>query len=320
MLPARLILEMLCGALLLLVGNVVLGQDFPTKPIRIVTAAVGGGNDFQARIIAPGISGPLGHPVIVENRTSGIIAAEVVAKAPPDGYTLHVAGGALWLTPLLRQSPYDVVRDFSPIIQTVREVFVVAVHPSLPVKSIKELIALAKAKPGELNYASDTTGARSHLSAEIFKSMAGVKIERIAYKGGATAITALLGGEVHVAIFDAVLIMPLAKSGKLRALAVTSASPSALVPGLPTVASAGLTGYDSVGMTGFFAPAKTPAPIINRLNMEISRVLNLPDVKEKFVNSSLEIIGGSPEQLAAAVKLDMSTMGKAIKDAGIKVE
>ena len=319
MLSRRFVAGIVCLTLMALSARVVFGQNYPIKPIRIVTAAVGGGNDFQSRIIAPVISDALGQPVIVENRTSGIIAAEVSAKAPPDGYTLHVAGGGLWLTPLLRKAPYDVVRDFSPISLTVREVFVIAVHPSLPVKSIKELIALAKARPGELNYSSDATGARSHLSQEIFKSMAGVDIVRVAYKGGATAVTALIAGEVQMTIFDAVLIMPHMKSGKLRGLAVTSAEPSALVPGLPTIAAT-LPGYESVGMTGVFAPTKTPVAIINRLNQEIVRALKLPDVRDRFVNAGLEIVASSPEQLAAAVKLDMSTISKAIKDAGIKVE
>jgi tripartite-type tricarboxylate transporter receptor subunit TctC len=295
------------------------GQDYPYRPIRIVTAAVGGGNDFQARIVGPGIASTLGQPVIVENKTGGVIAAEIAAKAPPDGYTLHIAGGALWLTPLLQKAPYDVNRDFAPISLMVREVFVLAVHPSVPVKSVQELIALAKARPGELNYGSDSTGARSHLSTEIFKSMAGVNIVRVAYKGGSTAITGAIGNEVQMVIFDAAIVMPQAKAGKLRALAVTSLDPSALVPGLPTIASAGLAGYESVGMTGIFVPAKTPSAIVGRLNREIVRVLNLPETREKYVNAGLEIIASSPEALAAAVKSDAGRMEKAIREAGIKV-
>jgi tripartite-type tricarboxylate transporter receptor subunit TctC len=295
----------------------VCAQSYPSKPIRIVTAAAGGGNDFQSRIIAPVISAALGQQVLVENRT-GPIAAEIVAKSPPDGYTLHVAGGALWLTPLLQKAPYDVVRDFTPITMTVREMFILAVHPSLPVKSVKELVALAKARPGELNYASDATGSRSHLSTEIFKSMAGANVVRIAYKGGAAATAALISGEVQMAIFDAAILLAHAKTGKLRALAVTSAEPSALVPGLPTLSASGLPGYDSVGMTGFFAPIRTPAAIITRLHQEIVRALNSADVRERFTSAGLEIIASTPEQLAAAVQADVSNLVKAIKAAGIK--
>ena len=294
------------------------GQDYPSKPIRILTSAAGGGSDFTARQIAQGISGPLGQPVVVDNRGGGIIAAEVVSKSPPDGYALTVQGAALWIVPFLQKAPYD-VSDFSPIVQTERIVFIVAVHPSLPVKSVKELIALAKARPGELNYASVSIGGSTHLAVELFKSMAGVDIVHIPYKGAATAVPALLSGDVQLMIFDTGVLGPHIKLGKLRGLAVTSAQPSALFPALPTVAASGLSGYETVGMTGLFAPAKTPATIIDRLNQEIVRALNKPEVKERFLNAGLEIVGNSPEQFAATMKADMAKMGKVIKDAGIKV-
>ena len=181
-------------------AGVVCGQDYPNKPVRIVTSTAGGANDFTARQIAQAISGLLSQPVIVENRGTGLQSAEIVAKALPDGYTLLVASGALWVSPLLLKAPYDAVRDFSPITQLERQVQVVTVHPSMPVKSVKDLIALAKAKPGELNYGSGPTGTSTHLAAELFKSMTGTNIVRVPYAGGAAALIDLIGGRVQVGV------------------------------------------------------------------------------------------------------------------------
>ena len=321
MLILPFVVRMFPLGLMVLGAGVVSGQDYPNKPIRIVTAAAGGGSDFMARQVAQGISGPLGQPVIGENRGGGIIPVDYVSKAPPDGYTLLVQGAVAWVAPLLlRKAPYDMVRDFSPLSLLVKEVYLVAVHPSLPVKSVRELIALAKTRPGELNYSSSIAGGSGHLAGELFRSMAGVNIVHVPYKGTAASITALISGEVQLTITDAGLMTPHVKSGKLRALAVTSAEPSALVPGLPTAAASGLPGYEAVGRTGIWAPAKTPAAIIERLNQEIVRVLNLPDVKERFFNAGVEPVGSSPEQFAAIVKADIAKLGKLIKDAGIKVE
>jgi tripartite-type tricarboxylate transporter receptor subunit TctC len=312
---------MLSVGMMVLGAGVVSGQEYPNKPIRIVTTAPGGGGDFVSRIIAEGISGPLGQPVIVDNRATGLVASEFVSKAPPDGYTLTVAGGAFWILPLLlRKAPYDVVRDFSPISLLVREVNVVVVVPSLPVNSITELIALAKKKPGALNYASTGVGGTDNLATELFKSMAGVNIVHVPYKGTAPGIAGLLGGEVQMAITDSGNVAAHVKSGRLKALAVTTAEPSTLVPGLPTVAASGLPGYEMVGMTSIFAPAKTPVAIIKRLNQEIVRVLNLPSVRERFFNSGVEVVGSSPEQLAATVDSEIAKDGKIIRDAGIKVD
>ena len=299
-------------------AGMVSSQDYPNKPIRIVTAAAGGGSDFTARLIAQGISGPLGQPVIVDNRTA-IQASEAGSKAPPDGYTLLVAGGVLWTTPLLQKTPYD-VSDFSPLSLLVREVSVVAVHPSVPAKSIKEFIALAKTRPGELNYGSGATGGLTHLAVELFNSMAGIKTVRVAYKGIAPTITAVVSGEVQMTINDAGAIAPHVKSGKLRTLAVTSAEPSALAPGLPTVAASGLPGYEATGMTGIFAPTKTPGAIVSRLNQEIVRFLNRAEVKERFLSAGAEVVASSPEQFSATIKFDIAKWGKVIKDAGIKTE
>jgi len=300
-------------------ARVGLAQDYPSKPIRILTTTAGGGNDVATRQIAQAISGPLGQPVIVENRTS-FLATEAASKAPPDGYTLLVNGGSTWLTPLLQKAPFDVARDFSPISLLLREVNVFVVHPSVPAKSIKELIALAKAKPGQLNYSSASIGGASHLGAELFKSMADVNIVHVPYKGNAATITALISGEVQLGIIDAGVAAMHSKSGKLRALAVTSAMPSVLAPELPAVAAGGLPGYELVGSAGMWAPVKTPMAIIDRLNQEIVRFLRQPDVKERFLKTSVEVVGSSPEEFAAFIKSDMARMGKVIKDAGIKAD
>jgi tripartite-type tricarboxylate transporter receptor subunit TctC len=258
MLKPRVVVAMLSTAAIVLGVSAAYGQDYPNKPIRLVASTAGGGGDFTARLIAPGLAPALGQPVIVDNRSGSVLASEAAAKAPPDGYTLLVIGSSLWVTPLLQKVPYDVVRDFSPVSAIAREVGLVAVHPSLPVKSIKDLIALAKARPGELNYSFASPGSSSHLGAQLFTSLAGINIVGIPYKGNGPAATALIGGEVQLLITDVGLLMPHARSGKLRALAVTSATPTTLAPGMPTVAASGLPGYEATTMTGLLAPAKTP--------------------------------------------------------------
>ena len=304
-----------------LVGMVIPGagtvsaQDYPNRPIRIVTGSVGGGSDFTSRQIASGISGPLGQPVIVENRAS-IIASEVVSKAPPDGYTLLVGGAGVWLTPLSQKMNYDMA-DFAPLSLISRDVNILVVHPSVPVKSVKELIALAKARPGELNYSASLGTAL--LASELFKSMAGVRMVHIPYKGAGPAITALVSGEAQLTINEAGLLAPHVKSGKARALAVTSATPSTLTPGLPTVAQSGVPGYEWVGMTHLLAPAKTPAAIVNRLNQEIVRFLNRAEVKARFLSAGTEIVASSPEELATIIKSDIDRITRLIRDAGLKL-
>ena len=300
-------------------AGVTSAQDYPSKTIRIIAGTAGGGSDLAARVIAQGISGPLGQPVIVDNRGAAVVAAEAGSKAPPDGYTLLVAGSGIWLFPLLQKAPYDVVRDFSPLSLISREVNIVAVHPSLPVKSVGELIALAKARPGQLNF-SGTASGTIFLAGALFRSMAGVNIVNVPYKGTTPALTALLNGEVQLTILDTGLLATHVKSGKLRALAVTSATPSALTPGLPTVSASGLPGYEWIGMTLIFAPAETPAAIISRLNSEIVRALNMAEAKERLLNFGSEVIASSPGQLAAAMKSDMVKMEKVIKDSGIRID
>ena len=317
MLHLRSVLLILPVGLALSTG-VVFGQDYPNKPIRMITASPGGGSDFVARVVSQEIAGPLGQPVIVDNR-GGIIPGEIVAKASPDGYTLLVDSASFWIAPLLQQIPYDVVKEFSPITLVTSSPIILVLHPSVPVKSVKELITLAKAKPGHLNYGSGASGASSHLAPELFKSMAGVNIVRITYKGSGPAVAALVAGEVQLMVASAPSVAPHLKSGKLRALAVTSAKPSPLFPGLPPIAET-LPGYETVTNTGVFAPAKTPAAVIKRLNQEMVRVLNRSDVKEKFFNAGSEVVASSPEQFAASVKAEIAMWGKLIREAGIKAD
>jgi tripartite-type tricarboxylate transporter receptor subunit TctC len=313
----RSVLSLVPTGLAVLSGGVVSGQEFPNKVIRIVASNPGGSTDFTARLLATGISNSLGQPVIVENRPP-VGAIELVAKAPADGYTLFVSSGTVWILPLLQSVSWDVVRDFSPISQLGREVLVVAVHPSIPVKSVRELIALAKARPGELNFGA-STGGTSYLATQLLKSMAGINVVWVPYKGSAAALTALLGGEVQLTVSDVGLVMPHAKTGRLRPLAVTSAEPSALTPGLPTVAET-VSGYQSGGLITMFAPGKTPASIINRLNLEIVRFVNRPEVRTQFLGNAVEVVGSSPEQFAATIKSEIAKWGKVIKDAGIKLD
>jgi tripartite-type tricarboxylate transporter receptor subunit TctC len=245
---------------------------------------------------------------------------ELVAKAPADGYTLLLASSSLWLSHFLRDNVAWDVRDYAPITLLVSSPNIVAVHPSLPVRSIKELIALAKAKPGALNYSSGQAGASSHLAGELFKAGAGVNIVRIAYKGQGPAMLALVTGEAQLSFANAASAMPFVKTGKIRGLAVTTAQPSVLAPGLPTVSSSGLPGYESKAMLGMFAPARTPSPVVEQLNTHIVRTLNSSDVKQRLFDSGAEVIASSPAELAAAMKSEMATTGKLIRQVGIRAD
>ena len=310
--------EILLLCLLAFSARAVLAQEYPVKPIHIMTGSIGGGNDSVSRLIAPALSASLGQPVIVDNRPP-LIATETAAKFAPDGYNLLVHGGAVWILPLLQKVSYDVQRDFAPLTQISRDAFILAVHPSVPVKSVKELIALAKAKPGQLNYSATSPGGSVSLSGALLKSMAGINIVAVPYTGNGPALTGLLSGETQLMVLEVGLIMPHVKSGKLKALGVTSAEPSALAPGMPTVAATGLAGYEAVGMTVMFVPAKTPPAIIARLNQEVVRFLNRPEVKERFLNAGSEVVASTPEQFAATMKADFARWEKVIKDLGLKV-
>jgi tripartite-type tricarboxylate transporter receptor subunit TctC len=308
----------LSGAIMLVWPEVVSGQNYPSKPIRLVTTAAGGGNDFIARIVAQGIAVPLGQQVVVDNRGGSFIPPQVVSQAPPDGYSLLFSSNSLWVIPLLQKTPYDIVADFSPIVMTTRSPNIVVVHPSLPVTSIKELIALAKAKPGVINYGSSGIGTSLHLAAELFKAQAQINIVHVPYKSTSLSLTDLLANQVQLMFTSIAGAAPHVKTGKLRALAITSIEPSALDPNLPTVAASGLPGYEVTPMEGILAPANTPTAIIRRLNQEIVRVVNQPEIKDKLLASGSEVVGSSPEQFAAAIKAEMNRMGKIIKDAGIR--
>ena len=292
-------------------------QDYPVKPVRLLASTAGGGTDFAARVLAQGLSSGMGQPVIVENRAA-FNSIDAVSKSAPDGYTLLVMGIPVWLTPFLQDNvPWDPVRDFQPVTTLTRQVTILIVHPSVPANTIKELIDLAKAKPGQLNYGSGGTGTSSHLSAELFKSMAGVDITRINYKGAADAVTALLGGQIQVMFGNPSSAAVHAKSGRVRALAVSSMQPSGLYPGLPPVAAT-LPGYELVEILGLLAPAKTPMAIVNRWNGATGRLLNSPELKEKFLSSGSEVATGSPEAFAAAISSDMTKFGKVIRDARLQ--
>jgi tripartite-type tricarboxylate transporter receptor subunit TctC len=305
-------------ALMLLAATTALGQEFPSKVIRIITSEPASTTDIVARIVAKGLNSSLGQPVIVENR--GSMGADIVAKAAPDGHTLLFYGSSVWVQPILRKMPYDAEKDLVAISTGMRQAIVLLVHPSLPVKSVKELISLAKARPGQLNYSAGTTGATPHLAMELFKHQAGVDILRINYKGTGPAVNGLLGGETQIMFTGAGSVMSShVKSGRLRALAVTTSKPNPLTPGLPTVAS-GLPGYEFLSVTGFFSPTKTPVSIVNILSREIVRILTDPKINEMLFESGVLAIGSSPEEFAAIVNADIARWREMIKDAAISGE
>jgi len=316
----RFILAMFSIVIVVLGSGTVPAQDYPNKPIRIVTAAAGGGGDFTTRIVAKGVSDGVGWPIVVENRAGGLLAIETVAKAPPDGYILLVDSLGFLIGPLLQKTFYDPVTDFTPVALATSSPNILVVHPSLGVKSVKELIALAKARPGQLNYGSTGGGGISQLTGELFKSMAGVNIVHVPYKAAAQALTDVISGQVQLMFAATGPAVAHIESGRLRALAVTSGRPSALLPGLPTVAASGLPGYEAASMFGIFAPAKTPEPIVRRLNQEIVRALNRPDVKDRFLSAGIETVGGSPEEFAGKIKSEIAKWDKVIKEASIKVD
>jgi tripartite-type tricarboxylate transporter receptor subunit TctC len=306
---------------LALIACPAVAQPYPTRPVRFVTAEVGAGGDFVSRMVALPLTERFGQQVIVDNRGgSGVIAFDIVAKAQADGYTLLVYDSAFWLLPFLQKVNYDPVKDFAPITLATTTPLLLVVNPAVPVRTIKDLVALAKARPGTLNYASGVTGSATHLPAELFKNMTGVDIVRIAYKGGGPALNAILGGEAQVMFATASGAGPQVQAGRLRALAVTSAQPSALFPDLPTVAASGLPGYDAASTMCFFAPARTPDALVRQLNREIVQVLNRAEIKERFFKSGAEVVASSPEHLAKMMAADRAVMGKVIREAGIKAQ
>lgn len=303
----------LLGCMLAIASAAAGAQQYPVKPVRIVTTVPGGSLDLTARLLAPKLTERLGQQVIVDNR-GGVLSMELVAKAPPDGYAILLASGSLWISQFVRDNvSWDALRDYAPISLLVTSPNVLVVHPSLPVKNVRQLIALAKARAGELNYSSGQSGSSSHIAGELFNHMAGVKIVRVAYKGQGPSMLALITGETQLSFPNAASATPFMKSGKVRALAVTTASPSPLAPGLPTVAASGLPGYESRAILGMFAPARTPAAIIEQLNAAIGHALAAPDVKQRLFDSGAEPIPGPPSELTAAIKSEMASTGKVMQ-------
>jgi len=301
-------------------ASVVHAQIFPSKPVRIVTTVPGGSLDLTARVIAPALAERLAQPVVVDNR-GGVLSMELVAKAPADGHTLLLASASLWLAPYLRGNvAWDPLRDYAPVSMLVTSPNVIVVHPSLPVRSLTQLVALAKARPGELNYSSGQTGASAHLAGELFRHMAGVNIVRIAYKGQGPAMVSLMSGETQLSFPNAAAVAPFLKTGKIVGLAVTAAQPSALAPGLPTAAAAGLPGYESRAILGMFAPAKVPGAIVEQLASEINRVLSGNEVKQRLFDTGSEVVAGLPADLSAAMRTEMAVTGKMIKALGIRAD
>ena len=290
-------------------------QNYPVRPIRIVTSPAGGGNDFPARLIARALTGSLGQQVVVDNRAT-ILIADIVRQAPPDGYTLLVTGSAHWIGPLIDKVTYDPVRDFAPITLIDRAPSVLVVHPSMPLKSVKQLIALAKARPGEMNFSVGGPGTSGHLGAILFNHMAGVNIVSVPYKGAAPALTAVMSGEVHAMFGSAGSVAPHLAGGRLRALAVGSAQPSRLAPGMPTVAEAGLPGFLSEALHALFAPAGTPPTAVALLNREVGSYLRSPEAQNIFLKAGIEPSPGTPEEFAAIMKSEVERIAPVLKAAG----
>ena len=317
----RLVLWIFPAVVAVLGADAACGQGYPNRPLRFLTTGIGASTDLAARTVAQGLTDSVGWNVVVDNRGSTIVSSDMVAKAPPDGYTILVITDGMWRGPLFQKMPFDPVKDFAPITLVSRSPNILVVHPALPVKSVKELIALAKSRPGELNYGAGAIGASTHLASELFKLMAGVNIVHVPYKSTGAAVSPLLSGELQVMFGTSAAVTTHIKSGRLRALAVSTAQPTALAPGLPTIAAAGnLPGYESASTAGVFAPAAASQTIIKRLHEEISRVLVRPEVKERFYNQSVDIVGGSPQETAAFLKSDMATTARIIKDTGMRVE
>ena len=296
-------------------------QEYPNKPVRILTSAVGSNSDFHARLLAQGLAGPLGQQVIVDNRGGGVASTQRCAKSTPDGYTLLVDSNSVWLTSLLQKTLYDPVRDFSPVSLLSRSPYVLVVHPSLPAGSVKELVSLAKAKPGQLNFASGSPGTAGHLAAELFKSIAGIKLVGVSYASNSQEIGDVVSGQVQLTFWSGSRAIPLVKAGKVTIVGHYQRGAVRVVSRSSYDGSLGRArlriGYSlSVGL----APAKTPEAIIHRLNQETVRFLNQPEVKRKLLDSGLEAAGSSPEELAATIKSSMARMDKVIKAAGIRVE
>ena len=316
-------------ALVLLSGaiapSLVCAQAYPAKPIRIIVSyPAGGANDIVARSVGQKLSEILGASIVVDNRSGagGTIGADIAAKAPADGYTLLMAAGAHALAPsLYSKLPYDIARDFAPVSLCATSTYLLVVHPSVPANSVKELIALARAKPGGLNYASSGIGAPPHLAGEMFNTLAHVKLVHVAYKGDTPAIADLLGGHVDLAFLAVSATSPHIKAGKLKALAVTSAQRTPVMPDLPTIAQAGgLKEFDISTWWGLLAPAGTPVDAVNKLSAVMAKIAAMPDIKTRFGELGVEAVANTPEQFGAFIKSEIQKFAKLARLAGVKPE
>jgi tripartite-type tricarboxylate transporter receptor subunit TctC len=299
--------------------------SFPSKPVRVVvTSPPGGANDTLNRVLGAKLSDFFSQPVVIDNRpgASGMVAAEIVAKAPADGYTVLAGTEATLVTnPLLfRKVPYQTQRDFAPITMTAAVSHVLLVHPSLPAATVPELIAVAKARPGRLNYASSGNGSVFHLGMELFKRMAGVDIVHVPFKGSALSVGAMLAGDVHMMLIGTATGMPLARSGKARAIAIAGARRSPVAPELPTIAEAGLAGYEISSWFGVVAPAATPRAVVARLHGDFARALRAPEVRERLAAAGYEIIGNTPEQFSRHMLAQSGRLARLIRETGVKPE
>lgn len=312
---AGLVLATLCGA--------TAAQNYPTKTIRMIVGyPPGGPTDVLARIVSQKLTQAWGQQVIVDNRpgASGMIGAEVTARAAPDGYTLLMVPVTYAVTPsLFSKMTYDVEKDLAPVAQVAAAPFILVVHPTLPVKTVKDLITLARSRPGQLNFASASTGGMPHLAGELFNSMTGVKMVHIPYKGAAPATTDLLSGQITLMFNNMLSAMPQVKAGRLRAVAVTSLKRSAAAPELPTIAET-VPGYEANGWYGAFAPAATPKELINRVNAEMNRIMKMPDVAQRLAGDGVEAVGTTPEQFGAYLKQEVAKWGKVVKASGAKAD
>jgi tripartite-type tricarboxylate transporter receptor subunit TctC len=316
--PAARLTALLCA----LAAAAALAQPYPSKPIRMVVAfAPGGIADFAARSVAPRLAEALGVPVVVENRAGagGIIGAELVAKSPPDGYTLLVTSISHTINPSVMKSlPFDTQRDFAPVMLIADAPNILVLHPSMQASSLSELIDLAKKRPGQLNYASSGVGTSTHLCGELFKTMAGVELQHVPYKGGGPAVADLLGGQVQLMFATLPTVLEHVRAGKLRALGVTGAQRFSGAPDIPTLAEAGLAGYDVSGWSGLFAPARTPRAAIDRLANETAKILSDPALKERFFAQGAEPAVKMPDEFAAFVDAEIRKWRKVADASGMR--
>jgi tripartite-type tricarboxylate transporter receptor subunit TctC len=316
----------LLAALVCLTGaGHALAESWPAKPVRLVVPfPPGGSTDIVGRLIAEKLSKSLGQQVIVDNRAGagGTIGSDAVAKSAPDGYTLLIGTSSTHaIAPsLYSKLGYDVARDFAPVTLLGTATIMMVVHPTVPAKSVAEFVALAKAKPGEIMFGSTGNGSVSHLTAEHFKSLAGVDMQHVPYKGDTPMTTDLLAGRVHVAFGTAVAFLPHVQAGKLKALAVTDGKPSPVAPNLPTVAASGLPGFEALQWFGILAPAGTPKEIVLRVHAEIVKALELPEVKERLQGLGMQISGGDPEQFGRFMRAESAKWGKVVRDSGAKID